>query len=560
MAAVIIFVVICALTAYFAPAGEQDSQTGIRWYSAVPPVLAISLAFLTRHVLLSLGIAIVAGGLLTQVAQAPLSVTAWFEGFKSVGGYVAGTVTDKTNLQILAFIPPIFVMIEILVASGGFKGIITLLLRWVKGRKSAQAATALMGILCFIDDYTNAIIVGSMMQPITDRFRVSREKLAFIVDATSAPVSGLAVISTWIVYEVGLLGQISDKLGIDKSGYSMFFDALSFRFYCLLMIVFVFLHIIMGRDFGPMKIAEDLSKTNAPGENSQAGHPKNTGDSNPSLAAHQSGRAINALVPMAGLILFHITGLWVDGGGQAMLREGGSLLSWIYWRDVISAAENTHLILDYAALFGLALALLFSQLFGALHMPVIINCFKRGVRRAMIPFVILILAWSLKSCCDSLKTGEFLTTILAGRVSPHWFPPAVFLVASVTSFATGTSYGTMAILIPTAIPVAFALDGQAYGLTTMISVGAVLDGAIFGDHCSPISDTTIMSSISSSCDLIEHVRTQLPYSLLVAGLALFFAYLPSAFSLAPGWSFALAILIMACLLVILSQSKQAHSR
>lgn len=560
MAAVIIFVVICALTAYFAPAGEQDSQTDVRWYSTVPPVLAISLAFLTRHVLLSLGIAIVAGGLLTQVAQAPLSITAWLEGFKTVGGYVAGTITDKTNLYILAFIPPIFVMIEILVASGGFKGIITWLLRWVRGRKSAQAATAIMGILCFIDDYTSAIIVGSMMQPITDRFRVSREKLAFIVDATSAPVAGLAVISTWIVYEVGLLGQIADKLDIDKSGYSMFFDALSFRFYCLLMIAFIFLHIIMGRDFGPMKTAEDSAKTNAPGGNSQAGPPKNTGDSNPSPAAHQSGRAINALVPMAGLILFHITGLWVDGDGPARLRQGGSLLSWVYWRDVISAAENTHLILDYAALFGLTLALLFSQLFGALRMPVIINCFKRGVRRAMIPFVILILAWSLKSCCDSLKTGEFLTTILAGRVSPNWFPPAVFLVACVTSFATGTSYGTMAILIPTAIPVAFELDGQAYGLTTMISVGAVLDGAIFGDHCSPISDTTIMSSISSSCDLIEHVRTQLPYSLLVAGLALFFAYLPSAFGLAPGWSFVLSIFMMVCFLVILSRSKQTHPR
>lgn len=559
MAAVIIFVVICALTAYFAPAGEQDSQTGVRWYSTVPPVLAISLAFLTRHVLLSLGIAIVAGGLLTQVAQAPLSVTAWLEGFKTVGGYLAGTIADKTNLHILAFIPPIFVMIEILVASGGFKGIIKWLLSWVRGRKSAQAATAIMGILCFIDDYTIAIIVGSMMQPITDRFRVSREKLAFIVDATSAPVAGLAVISTWIAYEAGLLGQIANKLEIDKSGYSMFFDALSFRFYCLLMIAFIFLHIIMGRDFGPMKTAEDSAKTNAPGGNSQADPPKNIGDSNPSPAKQESGWAINALVPMAGLILFHITGLWVDGGGPAMLRQGGSLLSWIYWRDVISAAQNTHLILDYAALFGLTLALLFSQIFGALRMPVIINCFRQGIRRATVPFVILILAWSLKSCCDSLKTGEFLTTILAGRVSPNWFPPAVFLVACVTSFATGTSYGTMAILIPTAIPVAFELDGQAYGFTTMISVGAVLDGAIFGDHCSPISDTTIMSSISSSCDLIEHVRTQLPYSLLVAALALFFAYLPSAFGLAPGWSFVLAIFMMACFLVILSRSKQTLS-
>jgi Na+/H+ antiporter NhaC len=322
------------------------------------------------------------------------------------------------------------------------------------------------------------------------------------------------------------------------------------------MIAFVFLHIILNIEFGPMKAAEDHAK-NAPEENNQIGPSQNASDSATEAVGQQSARAIKALIPLGGLILFHITGLWIDGGGPAMLREGGSILSWIYWRDVISAAENTHLILDYAALFGLVLALLCSRLFGSLGMPVISSCFKRGIKRAMIPFVILILAWSLKNCCDSLQTGEFLTAILAGRVSPHWFPPAVFLVASVTSFATGTSYGTMAILIPTAIPVAFALDGNSYGLTTMISLGAVLDGAIFGDHCSPISDTTIMSSIASSCDLIEHVRTQLPYSLFVAGLALFCAYLPSAFGLAPGWSFILAISVMTCCFAVLARYKKA---
>jgi Na+/H+ antiporter NhaC len=519
-------------------------------------VLAIMLAFLTRHVLASLGVAIIVGGFLTKVPQSPLSFTTWFEGFKSVGSYLADTVTSRSNLQILAFLPPIFVMIEIIIASGGFRGIIVWLLKWVKGRKSTQTATALMGILCFIDDYTNAIIVGSMMQPITDRFRVSREKLAFLVDATSAPIAGLAVISTWIAYEVGLLTQITEELNIDRSGYSLFFDALSFRFYCLLMIAFVFLHIILSIDFGPMKTAEDVAR-NGPEENNQIGPSQNKFDSATKAIDQQSARAIKALIPLGGLILFHITGLWIDGGGPAMLREGGSLLSWIYWRDVISAAENTHLILDYAALFGLTLALLCSQVFGTLRMSVISNCFKRGVKRAMIPFVILVLAWSLKNCCDSLKTGQFLTAILAGRVSPHWFPPAVFLVASVTSFATGTSYGTMAILIPTAIPVAYALDGNSYGLTTMISLGAVLYGAIFGDHCSPISDTTIMSSIASSCDLIAHVRTQLPYSLFVAGLALICAYVPSAFSLAPGWSFVLAISAMICCFTALARYKKA---
>jgi len=549
--AVVVFGALCALAAWVAPEGGQGSRAA--WCSIIPPVLAISLAFLTRNVLLSLGIAILAGGLLSEVSQAPLSIAAWFRGLTTAGGLVGGTVRSKSNLQTLAFIPPIFIMIEVTIASGGFRGIILWLLRWVKGRKSAQIATGLMGVLCFIDDYASAIIVGSMMQPITDRFRVSREKLAFIVDATSAPVAGLAVISTWIAYEVGLLGQIAAELHIERSGYSLFFDALSFRFYCLLMIAFVFLHAVLGRDFGPMKTAEDLARTNGPGERDAADA---AGGASCGVVTPESGRAVNALVPLGGLIVFHIAGLWVDGGGPAKLNGAGSILSLAYWRDVISAARHTHLILDCAALFGLALALLFSQLHGSLSMPVIRSCFRRGVKRAMIPFVILILAWSLKNCCDELRTGQFLTAILADKVSAYWFPPIVFLVACVTSFATGTSYGTMAILIPTAIPVAFALDGNSYGLTTMISVGAVLDGAIFGDHCSPISDTTIMSSISSSCDLMRHVRTQLPYSLSVAALALLCAYLPSALGLAPLGSLALAVLVMTCLLLLLPQSRK----
>jgi len=321
--AVIIFGVMCALAARFVPPGGQDPQKAM-WYSVVPPVMAILLAFLTHHVLLSLGIAIVAGGLLTQVPQTPLSMEAWIEGFKTVGFYVADTLTDKTNLQILAFLPPIFVMVEIIIASGGFKGIIVWLLKWVKGKKSAQTATALMGILCFIDDYTNAIIVGSMMQPITDRFRVSREKLAFLVDATSAPIAGLAVISTWIAYEVSLLAAVGQELDIEKSGYSMFFDALSFRFYCILMIVFVFVHILTGRDFGPMKAAQERVKAKGPPEKDKAALSEGLTDSTLSSSAQRTGRALNALVPLAGLVLFHLTGLWFDGTSK--LKE--DMLDW----------------------------------------------------------------------------------------------------------------------------------------------------------------------------------------------------------------------------------------
>ena len=567
---------ICVLSASFLPHANQDSQT-VLWYSVFPPLMAIVLAFLTRHVILSLGIAIVVGGLLTHVPQTPLNAVAWFEGLEAAGMYVIDSIINKTNLQIISFVPPIFVMIEIVVASGGFKGIIIWLLRWVKGGKSAQAATALMGILCFIDDYTNAIIVGSMMQPITDRFRVSREKLAFLVDATSAPIAGLAVISTWIAYEVSLLGSVGRELGIEKSGYSMFFDALSFRFYCLLMIVFVFVHIFMGREFGPMKAAQEKTRDKETPEEYGDGLSEVLADPTIMSSAQRPGRALNALIPLAGLLIFNMTGLWFDGTAKLekdMLEwqvqslttpvesmppkpvdiETLSPISWVYWREVIGHVQNSPLVLACAALFGLTLALICARLSASLRISLIRRCFLQGIKRAMIPIVILILAWSLKNCCDSLKTGKFLTSILAGRVSPYWFPPILFLTASVTSFATGTSYGTMAILIPTAVPVAFALDGDTYGLTTVISLGAVLDGAIFGDHCSPISDTTIMSSIASSCDLIDHVRTQLPYSLFVAVLALIFAYLPSACGLRPMWSMALSILVMFCFFIILTRA------
>jgi len=572
--ALVIFTAICGLAAALGRTAEVGSD--VLWYSVVPPVLAIVLAFLTRRVLPSLGIAILTGGLLSHIPRAPLNAAAWVEGFKTSAGHITATVTDSTYLQILAFIPPIFIMIEILIASGGFRGIIVWLLRWIRGRKSAQAATALMGVLCFIDDYTNAIVVGSMMQPITDRFRISREKLAFLVDATSAPIAGLAVISTWIAFEVGLLGQIGGSLGIGKSGYAMFFDALSFRFYCLLMIAFVFVHILLGRDFGPMKTAQERTrKEGLPGaEEEEQTADSATSDDNP-------GRAINALVPLAGLVLFHLTGLWFDGTStlraemqqwQAQSQTATaadmpampvdidtlSPASWVYWREVIGHAERTPLVLACAASFGLTLALIFSQLFASVNRRVIIHCFKRGFRRAMIPFVILILAWSLKNCCDTLRTGEFLATILAGRVPSYLFPPILFLVASLTSFATGTSYGTMAILMPTAIPIAFAIDGNTYGLTTMISLGAVLDGAIFGDHCSPISDTTIMSSIATSCDLVQHVRTQLPYSLLVAAIALLAAYIPSSLGLPPTWGLALGITaVIAALLALARRSGKA---
>jgi Na+/H+ antiporter NhaC len=253
---------------------------------------------------------------------------------------------------------------------------------------------------------------------------------------------------------------------------------------------------------------------------------------------------LNAILPLAGLIIFHITGLWIDGGGPAKFTGFSSVFHWQYWRQVIGSTENSLLILIYASLFSLILAALCAYLSRSLRIGTIIKSIIIGIKKSILPCLILISAWSLKNCCDSLGTDRFLTNLLSGNVSPFIFPAIVFFIASITSFATGTSWGTMAIIIPTAVPIAFALDERTYGLVTIITLGAVLDGAIFGDHCSPISDTTIISSIASRCDHIQHVRTQMPYSIFVALLALCCGYIPAGLGLSPLLSFAIAIVVM----------------
>jgi len=546
---------ICGLVAWWA-SGRVDPEVAF-WYSVVPPLLAIVTAFVTQHVMVSLGVAILAGGLLTEWHYLGESWAHWWMGLEASVGFVTETVPVyengrfhvPENLFILGFVVVIFAVVELLIQAGGFNGVIRLLLKRIKGRRSAEFICAILGVSCFIDDYTNAIVVGSAMRPITDRYGVSREKLAFLVDATSAPIAGLAVISTWIAYEVGLFRDIALELGIEKSGYALFFDALSFRFYCVLMIGFVFLLVLIGRDFGPMRRAQDRCDQGNKGVSSKG-----------SLdGVHiEPGLARSALIPMGGLIVFHMIALWLAGGGVTKLQAGQSLLDWTHWRNAISDVPSSSRILLFSSSFGLVLAVLCAALCERVSWIQIVRSIGIGFKKGLLPVVILILAWSMKNCCSALNTGGFLSSALADSMAPHWFAPLVFVVASVTSFATGTSYGTMAILIPTAVPVAFQLDGGVYSLTTMITLGAVLDGAIFGDHCSPISDTTILSSISTQCVLIDHVRTQIPYSLFVAGLALCVGYVPGAWGVPWIASIGTGVLVMGLMFMWMRRTVTLH--
>ncbi len=531
----------------------SDEGKVVWWYSVIPPLLAITLAVITTRLFLSLGVA-VGAGLLLAWAQQDLSLNTFF----SEVVWFARAVTisndgiDLFNLWVILFVLFMMSMISVVIASGGIASAISILSHLARGPRTTQLITAVMGTVIFIGDYSNAMLVGPTMRPITDRYKVSREKLAYIVDSTSAPIAGLAFVSTWIGYEVGLFNAVAENIGLDKDGYSMFFDALPFRFYCILTIIFVLINAVSGRDYGMMRRAQmrarDTGDVSAPDAKVMGNIAVDIGTEN------NKTQILSAVIPLTLLFGLILGGLWIDGHRNEFLEalapdemKKGSLFSlsmWqfvfskpIYllaaWRDALSNANNVK-ILASAAVVSFVAAIICGRMFSKMSLPEIGKAVKEGLSGTLLPICIILCAWGIKASCDKLLTGTFIASLLSDVVSPLWFPALVFVVASLTSFATGTSWGTMAILIPTAVPVAYLLDNHSYGITTIICLGAVLDGAIFGDHCSPISDTTILSAIVSSCDPMHHVRTQMPYALTVAVIALICGYLPAALGL-PSW-------------------------
>lgn len=545
--------VVIALAAVAYTVRPEDAEQVYLWYSVMPPLLAVSLAIVTGRILISLFAAVVIGGLLNTVPGAPLSGGAWAKGIDTGMSFVGASIGDSWNLQLLCFIVFALTMVSVVIVAGGLHGVVRWLSLFAKGPRSAQFVTYLMGLLIFIDDYANTMIVGSAMRPVTDAMKVSREKLAFIVDSTSAPIAGLAVISTWVGYEVSQMVGVAQTLGIDQTGYGLLFDALPYRFYCILILVFGLSTIAFNCDFGPMRKAQERALKEGKVEADDAVPMTSDTFSRAEPSEEAKIRAITAMIPIGLLFVILLGGIWGDGGGFARLRENPlAFLSFSEVRDVISASENSVKILAYGSAISLAVGVWCASVLAGVSWPVIRAAIRQGVQSAMLPVIILVMAWSLKLACDSLGTGDFLVAAVGDSISPTIFPAIVFVIAGMTSFSTGTSYGTMAILMPTAVPIAYALEGGEYGLITMITFGSILDGAIFGDHCSPISDTTIMSSISSAADHMHHVRTQLPYSLTVAVLALFCGYLPAGLGMPSFVGYGVGIALIAGLFMVLS--------
>jgi Na+/H+ antiporter NhaC len=535
------------------PEVDGASQWGL-----FPPILAILVGVIGRRLILGLCLAVVSGGLLATPYTSAMSFLGTASHKVSVS-YAYEPVFNSFSGFILAFTALLIGMVRVTSLAGGNRGIAELLSQGAAGARSSRLATFFMGLAIFFDDYANTIVVGSTMRPITDRFRVSREKLAYLVDSTAAPIAGLAIISTWIGYEVGLFEDLMTDLGTGYSGYQLFFAALPSRFYCIFTLFFVLSSSLLGRDFGPMLRAEirarDTGKVLADGSRPMTGQYVEVSE-----AGGIQPKWWVAALPVILVVISVIVGMGIDTRGNQEVIDATShgYLSSTYWSAAFKNAYSAR-VLFVASLLGATLAFVLaltrrSTETGKLAISIgsAVSTFFKGVWGVWYAFVILILAWAIKAVCDDVGTGAYLTKLLSPVVSPTLLPLLIFLLASIVAFSIGTSWTTMAILIPTIIPLAHSLGGMPL---TILSAAAVLDGAIFGDHCSPISDTTIMSSIASSCDHLDHVKSQIPYALITMSVAAVFGYLGAATLYSPYVGLVLgAAAIIAILLTIGSRT------
>ena len=538
------------------PKALGHSSAAPSWTSALPPLVAVLIAVVWRRLLLALGLAVALGALIRVGFAHPLEAAR-----HAAVTYLWGSTFEAFNLYIIAFTISLVGMVHIILRAGGMAGLLIALKRWTRGARSTRLTCVLLGGALFFDDYANTIVVGSTMRPVSDSHRISREKLAYLVDSTSAPIAGLALISTWIGYEVGLFDDLSRTLELGQSGYAIFLNALPMRFYCLFTLAFVLMNAYSGRDFGPMRRAEQRAFSTGELLARDATLLKQSGAEaiEPKPGAPQ--RWLNAALPVGAVILSVVVGmLWSGWRGpegeqlaalhrlsaespRQLLALLGSLDRAQAWREAFGQADNAK-VLCASALIGSATAALLARAQGILTLRESVSVWLKAIPAMALACAILVLAWSIRTVCDDLGTSAYLLSVISGMVSVTLLPLITFLLSGAIAFATGTSWGTMGIVLPTIIPMAHAmsLTPQAEGrgeVLLLLCFAAVLDGAIFGDHCSPISDTTVMSSLSSECDHIAHVRTQAPYALVTMSAAALIGYFGVALGL-PVWAALLA--------------------
>lgn len=518
----------CAFAADSDPASVNAQKFGA--WTLVPPLLAITLAFITKETVSSLFLGVLSGTFLLELKGFNV-LGALFNGFLLFVDKVLANLADPWNAGIVLQCLAIGGVIALVQRMGGAKAVAEALAKRAKGPRSAQIVTWLMGLLVFFDDYANSLIVGPVMRPVTDRLRISREKLSFIIDSTAAPIAGIALISTWIGYEISLIKDGYASIGQTVNSYGIFCASIPFRFYNILILVFIVFSALFLRDFGPMLKAERRTRQTGKVLDDNAKPMVSAEATDLEPLPGQKLSIWDAIIPIGVLILGALFGFYFNGHGAIMGGEDRQLIhllqtapiSFPAIRECFGAADAS-IVLFQAALFAGIVAMGMGICKKIFTLDEAIETWVKGVKSLAITGVILLLAWSLSSVIKDLGTAKYLTQVLSNAIPPFILPSLIFILASIISFATGTSYGTMGILMPLVIPLAHAITPDSSYI--LVSVGSVLTGAIFGDHCSPISDTTILSSMGAACDHIAHVNTQMWYSLSVAAITICLGYIP----------------------------------
>ena len=489
---------------------RTDVKVYAKFWALLPPIIAIVLALITKEVYSSLAIGIIVGGLLYAGGNFERTVTHVIS-----DGFI-GSLADSYNMGIIVFLVLLGSLVAMMNKAGGSAAFGRWATTHIKSRTGAQLATIALGVLIFIDDYFNCLTVGSVMRPVTDENRISRAKLAYLIDATAAPVCIIAPISSWAAAVAGF----ARGAGAD-SGMSLFLQAIPFNFYALLTIVMMIFLAVTGLDYGPMKKHEDNARER--GDLFTSG----TKQAIESMQSNPKGRVVDLIIPVIVLIICCVIGMIYSGG----FFDGAGFIQ-------AFSDSDASVGLAYGAFIALIFAVIYFLCRRVIKFKDIMESFPDGFKAMVGAILILTCAWTLKAMTDSLGAKIFISRIIEGGAGSlaSFLPAIIFLVAVGLSFATGTSWGTFGILIPIVLSVFSAGDP-----ITIVAISACMAGAVCGDHCSPISDTTIMSSAGAQCDHINHVSTQLPYALTVAGVS-FVAYIVAGF--VSKWYIALPIAVV----------------
>lgn len=489
------------------------------WLSLIPPILAITLALLTKEVVFSLFLGIFAGALIYAlgVGLHPVAGTI---------GTVFDVITGSADLNIIVFVCLLGALVSVITLSGGSKAYGKWASTKLKNGKLSLAAAAVLGIVIFIDDYFNCLTVGTVMKPLTDKYKISRAKLAYIIDCTAAPICMIAPISSW----AAAVGSNLEATGYYDNGFQVFLSTIPLNLYAILSLIMIFIIIFTGKDYGPMAAAEKAA----------AHFQADDSEDSPMHLADVSddGTVADMLLPIISLIIFAVI---------AMLYTGGFFTAGSSYHNLTAAFGNcaTSQSLVWASFGALLVAMVMYIPRRLITFGEYMNGITEGFKSMVPACLILFLAWSIGAVCrDLLLTPEFVSHQLARSNIPAFLLPAlIFIIVAFLSFSTGTAWGTFGILIPIIAPAAYAIAPQLLTVT----LSATLAGSVFGDNCSPISDTTILSSAGSGCNHIEHVSTQLPYAMTVAACCIV-GYLVSGLT---GANVALTLGISIILLILM---------